>query len=97
MAHLDHGLRGKASGADAAFVAGMAREHGLELFSERLPRPGRARESGSERALRAARLEFLYRTAASWKAERIALGHTRDDQAETLALNLIRGAGGTVP
>jgi tRNA(Ile)-lysidine synthase len=124
VAHLDHGQRGRESRADAAFVAGMAREYGLEFYSERLPEPARdpeapgavpdavdgsqvtAGETGAtgeppartgsllpEGRLRAARLEFLYRTAADWGAERIALGHTRDDQAETLALNLIRGAG----
>jgi tRNA(Ile)-lysidine synthase len=102
VAHLDHGQRGKASGDDAAFVAARGREHGLALFSERLAGPGGSEDTDgeaaggtllSERRLRAARLAFLYRTAAEWGAERIALGHTRDDQAETLALNLIRGAG----
>jgi tRNA(Ile)-lysidine synthase len=93
VAHLDHGLRGEASTADAAFVEEVAREHRLTLLGERLPEVREDSSHVPEDRLRTARLRFLYRMAAGWEADRIALGHTRDDQAETLALNLIRGAG----
>ena len=47
----------------------------------------------SEDHLRRARLAFLGEQAAAWRGDRIALGHTRDDQAETTILNLLRGSG----
>ncbi len=47
----------------------------------------------SEDHLRRARQAFLAEKAAEWRADRIALGHTRDDQAETAILNLLRGTG----
>ncbi len=97
VAHLDHGMRGEAGAADAAYVAEAAGAHGLEFFTARLDDAGLRRTGRgprrSEAWLRRRRFAFLARTAAAWGAGKIALGHTRDDQAETFLLNLIRGAG----
>ena len=68
---------------------------GLPIDVESIDVAARARDEGSsiEAAARAARYEFLERAAARLDADRIAVGHTRDDQAETYLLRLLRGAG----
>jgi tRNA(Ile)-lysidine synthase len=92
VAHLDHGLRGAASARDADAVAALARRFALPCFVARSDTLDAAAPNLEARA-RAERHTFLERTARSWGARRIALGHTRDDQAETVLLRLARGAG----
>ena len=94
-AHLDHGLRGAESAADAAFMADSCRKLGLELSVERAD-VGGFREThrlSMEDAARRLRYGFLARVAVELGAKAVALGHTLDDQAETVLLNIIRGAG----
>jgi tRNA(Ile)-lysidine synthase len=95
-AHLDHGLRPGAA-EDAAFCAGLCRSLDVPLRSGRADVRGRAaREKGGiEQAARRERFAFLRRVAAEEGAAAIAVAHTRDDQAETLLLRLLRGAGAT--
>jgi len=95
VAHLDHGLRGPASAADAAFVAREAAERGLEARVERADvAADRARHGGSlEAAARRVRYDFLSRVAHEVRADRVATGHTADDQVETIVLGLLRGGG----
>lgn len=88
---VDHGLQaGSAERAEA--VAGWARKHGFEpvdvLRVEVTGRPG-----GPEAAARTARYEALAAAAHRHGAAAVLLGHTRDDQAETVLLALARGAG----
>lgn len=93
VAHLDHGLRGPDDGErDAAAVAAWADRLGLDVTMERLG-PLDRRGGSLQRAARAARYAFLERVADRVGADRIAVGHNRDDAAETLLLNLLRGAG----
>ena len=94
-AHLDHGLRPGASEADAAFAREFAASLGIPIAVERADtRAVRAAYSLSiEEAARRVRYEFLSRVAAKYGAKCIALGHTLDDQAETVLMNVIRGAG----
>ncbi|MCY3764754.1 MAG: tRNA lysidine(34) synthetase TilS [Gemmatimonadetes bacterium] len=92
VAHLNHRLRGPASDEDQQFVMDLAATLDLPCFS------GSATVStaGSpEAAARDARLEFLNEVMRDTGAARIALGHTRSDQAETVLMRLIRGAGPT--
>ncbi len=91
-AHLDHGLRGLEAERDAAAVAAWGRSLGVPVTVERAG-PLDRRGGSLQRAARAARYAFLERVADRVGAQRIALGHTRDDVAETLLLNLLRGAG----
>jgi tRNA(Ile)-lysidine synthase len=93
-AHLDHGLR-PASGADAAFCRNLAEGLGVSVHMGSADVRGRARRerAGLEDAARAERYSFLRQVAWKEGASAIALGHTRDDQAETLLLRLLRGAG----
>ncbi|MGA2192885.1 MAG: tRNA lysidine(34) synthetase TilS [Nitrospirota bacterium] len=94
VAHLDHGFR-EESVAEAAFVAKMAEKHGFPFVTERadLKTALKIRPANKQSAARDARYEFLYRAAAGLKADRIAVGHTADDQAETYIMREIRGSG----
>ncbi len=95
VAHLDHGMRGRRGAADARFVALQAKELGLEAFVERAGGRAlmKARGLAGEAGLRRLRHEFLARAARTLACDAIALGHTADDQAETVLLRLIRGTG----
>ncbi len=94
VAHLDHGLRGEAGGADAAFVGEMATGLGLPVTLKRLP-PGALAHRGRslQEAARAARYAFFSEAAEKASATRIAVAHTADDVAETVLMNLLRGTG----
>ncbi len=93
-AHLDHGLR-EGSADDAAFCGDVCRRLGVPLSIGRADVRGRARRDGGgvEEAARLERYEFLRSVKRSLGASTIAVAHTRDDQAETLLLRLLRGAG----
>jgi len=92
--HLDHGLRAESAG-DAAFVRRQASSLGLPFFDARLDVRALPTSAGRslEDAARVARRSFLTRAAAEFGADAVALGHNRDDQAETVLLNLARGTG----
>jgi len=90
--HVDHGLRPD-SGRDAEFCRDLAARLGLE-FCLRKVRVNLAGRSPEE-AARQLRREALGQMAASLGAAVIALGHTADDQAETLLSRLLSGTGPT--
>jgi tRNA(Ile)-lysidine synthase len=93
--HLNHGLRGEASNADAVFVAETFRRLDIPLAVEAADvRTYRQKHGLSlEEAARDLRHEFLARIAAQTNADAIALGHTAEDQAETVLMHIIRGSG----
>lgn len=92
IAHLDHGLR-KGSYKDRKFVEGIAKKLKLPVTSARVNIRGLAKRGSLEEIARNARLGFLFRAAEDIKADKIALGHNLDDQAETVIMRLLRGAG----
>jgi tRNA(Ile)-lysidine synthase len=94
VAHLNHGLR-DAAHQDEQFCCALAGELGLAFRSDRVDVRARAERLGTslEDAGRRARYEWFDRVAAELGADVVATGHTRDDQAETFLLRLIRGAG----
>jgi len=99
VGHVDHGLRGAESDADAAFVVEVAEALGLPVGVEHAP-PAPLREGASNRdrptlqeAARTVRYAALERMAGDMRASRIATAHTLDDQAETVLMRLLRGTG----
>jgi tRNA(Ile)-lysidine synthase len=90
VAHLDHGVRGEAARQDAAFVAELAASLGWPFEPGRW-RPERAGHFESD--ARRARYEWLVEVARRRGAGAVAVGHTRDDQAETILHRILRGTG----
>jgi len=95
VVHLNHQLRGAESDADEAFVAALAHEHGLALHggSADVAKIARKKYLSVEAAAREARYGFFWRLIAQGMVDKVATGHTLDDQAETVLLRLVRGAG----
>jgi tRNA(Ile)-lysidine synthase len=94
VAHFNHRLRETAA-RDEAFCAALAARLRLPFLADRedvAARAARQRRS-IEDAARAARYAFFARARTELRADVVALGHTRDDQAETFLLRLLRGAG----
>jgi tRNA(Ile)-lysidine synthase len=98
-AYLDHGIRSvPETDEEWEFVQKTCSAMDIDLIRERLPRGlvrRRAEASGGslEEVARALRYEFLQRTAASRGCDYIALGHTADDQVETVIMRFFQGAG----
>ena len=94
LAHLNHQLRPSA-GRDEAFCRALAARLGAGIVVESADVQSYARQArrSIEDAARQLRYEFLERAAAQSGADRIAVGHTQDDQAETFLMKLMRGAG----
>jgi tRNA(Ile)-lysidine synthase len=89
--HIEHGIRGAASVADAEFVRRMARDLGLTFHICHADVP--AMDGNLEQAARHVRKAFYAELIASATVERVATGHTRNDQAETLLYRILRGSG----
>jgi tRNA(Ile)-lysidine synthase len=91
---VDHGMR-PGSAADADFVADHAKALGLPAHRLTLAPAELAahRDAGPEGAARAARYRALAEMAAAAGCRFVVTGHTMDDQAETVLLQLLRGAG----
>ena len=95
VAHLNHGLRGKASREDAEWVENLARRLGYDVEIAQANVKKRAKDTADnlEQAARRARYEFLAKAASQRSATTLLTAHTLDDQAETVLLNLLRGSG----
>jgi tRNA(Ile)-lysidine synthase len=92
--HVHHGLRGADADADEAFVRDLCEQLGAPLIVERVDVAGRqaAEREGLEEAARELRYQAFRKLIKSGKADLVATAHTRDDQAETVVMKLLRGA-----
>ena len=95
LAHLNHHIRGAEADADAAFCRALADRLGVPAVvgDADVPADARTHQVSLEVAGRHARQHFFREAIASVKADCVAVAHTRDDQAETVILRLVRGAG----
>ncbi len=93
VAHFNHGLRGLDSDDDENLVQKMAERLGLKFISEKIKDKNVPAGVSPEDYYRRCRYEFLIRVAGQYQAQKIALGHNMQDQAETVLLHLIRGSG----
>jgi len=95
VAHFNHKLRGKASGADEQFVARLAAQHGLEFFiaRENVAEKARRERANLEDAARRARYAYFEQLVTDERVSRIAVAQTADDQAETVLAHILRGTG----
>jgi tRNA(Ile)-lysidine synthase len=93
VAHVHHGLRGRAADREAALVIATAARHGLGVTLCHLDPRERPRGASLEMWARAGRYACLEAVSARVRAVAIATAHTRNDQAETVLLNLLRGTG----
>lgn len=97
IAHLDHGLRPRDSERDARFVSALARVLGLPFHLKKADVRAYKKETKQslEEAARQVRYAFFHDMAEEKGYTRIATGHTADDNAELILMNLIRGSGMT--
>ncbi|MCA1958307.1 MAG: tRNA lysidine(34) synthetase TilS [Nitrospira sp.] len=93
VVHYNYGLRGTESDGDQACVEDLCRRWDLPLFVERLDVGSRPRGASLQATARELRYEAMMKRALVCGADLIALGHTADDQAETVMLWMLRGAG----
>ncbi len=94
VAHLEHGIRGASSVADADFVKELCRDKNLEAVVRSVPVPRQRRRGESmEQAARRIRYQFLEEVRKSFEADWIGVGHNSDDVVETMLLNFLRGTG----
>jgi tRNA(Ile)-lysidine synthase len=95
VGHLDHGLRGDASAADAKWLEMLCDRLGvpLEIGTRDVAPIADMQGDGVEAAARAARYGFLQRSAEKLGARFVAVAHTADDQIETVLHRILRGTG----
>jgi tRNA(Ile)-lysidine synthase len=93
VVHFNYGLRGTESDGDEAFVASFCQAQHIPLIVRRPTLSKQRRASSLQMLARWARYEAMKSLAHELKADRIVTGHTANDQAETMLLWMLRGAG----
>ncbi|TDX59119.1 tRNA lysidine(34) synthetase TilS [Orenia marismortui] len=95
IAHLDHMIRGKESAEDARFVEKIAREWEIPITTKAYDVKSYQQEEGlsPEDAARQVRYEFFFELTEKFNINKIAVGHHANDQAETVVMKFLRGAG----
>ncbi|MBT3514926.1 MAG: tRNA lysidine(34) synthetase TilS, partial [Nitrospina sp.] len=93
VAHLNHLARGKESDEDEKFVEKVAGKLSLPIFIDKIDIRNSSLKYSFQESARILRYQFLEKTLKSIKGNKIALGHTADDNIETVLMNLLRGTG----
>ncbi|MCG6552459.1 MAG: tRNA lysidine(34) synthetase TilS [Candidatus Magnetominusculus sp. LBB02] len=99
--YIDHSLRPFETPGEIDFCANLCKTVGVSFYTERISLAA-GKKSNAQDALRKLRYEVLERIAIEQGAAKIAVGHNKDDQAETVLINFIRGSalaglGGIAP
>ena len=94
-AHVNHGLRGQDANEDAAFAEDLCRNWGIPFFLKNadIPQMSRKMHMTEEEAGRKVRYDFFHEVMHKVKGNKIATAHHKNDQAETILHNIIRGTG----
>ena len=95
VAHLNHMFRGEEAEKDAEYVKKISNGLGLEAIIGKIdvPKIIKTNKLSPQDAARSVRYDFLQKTMLKYGFNKIALGHHMDDQAETVLLHLLKGAG----
>jgi len=94
-AHFNHRIRGESADRDENFVRELCKRLAVPLLCGGADVPQAAREEGKtlEQAARDLRYTFLEEARQHFGADSVAVAHHMDDQAETVLMHLVRGAG----
>ena len=95
VAHYDHGLRPAEDKSETRFVRSLAASLNLHFETEKASLLKTENTASTEEKARDARYKFLERLKAKLNAQKIATGHTLNDQAETVLMRFLRGSGPT--
>lgn len=95
VAHLNHTLRGQESDKDMEFAIDLAKKLELPISTDCIDVASCAKKEqlSLEECARDVRYNFFVRIAEKVNANKIAVGHTKDDQSETVLMRLLRGSG----
>ncbi|MCM8775098.1 MAG: tRNA lysidine(34) synthetase TilS [Candidatus Omnitrophica bacterium] len=95
LLHFNHGLRRRAAGQDEAFVKRLARRFRVPFYTGRsqVLKLARRDHESLEEAARKARYDFFSKAATDHEISKVALGHTQNDQAETVLMRVLQGTG----
>jgi tRNA(Ile)-lysidine synthase len=93
IAHFNHGLRGAESDEDEKFSRDLSEKMGFAFVSEKMDQEKMGKGISPEDFYRQERYNFLNKVAEDYHAQKIAVGHNMQDQAETVLLNILRGSG----
>lgn len=93
--HVNHGIRGDSARADEEFTVKLCRGHGIKcvVYHENVESIAKKRKQSVEEAGRNVRREAFEKTFREEQGTKIAMAHHQNDNAETLLMNLARGAG----
>lgn len=93
-AHLNHGIRGEEAERDEEFAVSFSKSLGITCFTEKFDIPAIAAENGisEETAGRQKRYDFFESLCEKYGIDKIATAHNKNDNAETLLMNFMRGS-----
>jgi len=94
-AHLNHSFRGKESDEDEEFAKAFSEKLGIRFFSKKVNVPEFIEKTGlsPEDAARRVRYDFFFELKKELNADKIAVGHNKNDHEETVLMNIFRGTG----
>ncbi|CEH35958.1 tRNA lysidine(34) synthetase TilS [Romboutsia lituseburensis] len=94
-AHLNHQIRGLEAQKDALYISQICEDLGITSFVKAINVPEYCKEQGVslEEGARTLRYEMFEEIKQKTKSNKIAIGHNRNDQAETVLMRIMRGTG----